>query len=58
MPRTAAEFADYFKKSEQGRANRADTDSFYSEFVGKPKRASAYMESAQEEHAKGFKKER
>lgn len=58
IPRTAVEFADYFKKSEQGRANRADTDSYYSEFVGKPKRASAYIESAQGEHANGFKKER
>lgn len=57
IPRTAVEFADYFKKSEQGRANRADTDSYYSEFVGKPKRASAYIESAQGEHANGFKKE-
>ena len=58
IPRTAAEFAEYFIKSEQGRANKADTDAYYSEFVGKPKRASAYMESAQNEHAKGFKKER
>lgn len=58
LPRTAAEFADYFKKSEQGRANKADIEAYYSEFVGKPKRASAYIDSAKEEHARGFKKTR
>jgi ATP-binding cassette subfamily G (WHITE) protein 2 (SNQ2) len=58
IPRTAAEFADYFKQSELGRANQADIDSYCTEFVGKPERALAYMKSAQEEHAKGFKKTR
>jgi ATP-binding cassette subfamily G (WHITE) protein 2 (SNQ2) len=58
LPRTAAEFADYFKKSEQGRANKTDIEAYYSEFVGQPNRASAYMEGAKDEHAKGFKKER
>ena len=58
IPRTAAEFANYFTESELGRANRADMNSYYSEFVGKPNRASAFMESAQAEHAKSFKKMR
>jgi ATP-binding cassette, subfamily G (WHITE), member 2, SNQ2 len=58
IPRTAAEFADFFKKSKLGHANEADMESYYSEFVDKPDRALAYMESAQEEHARGFKKTR
>jgi ATP-binding cassette, subfamily G (WHITE), member 2, SNQ2 len=58
MPRTAVEFADYFKKSKLGYTNEADIESYHSEFVNKPDRALAYMESAREEHAKGFKKAR
>jgi ATP-binding cassette subfamily G (WHITE) protein 2 (SNQ2) len=58
MPRTAAEFADHFKKSRLGHANRAEMESYQSEFVGKPELALAFMESAREEHARGFKKAR
>jgi ATP-binding cassette subfamily G (WHITE) protein 2 (SNQ2) len=58
MPRTAAEFADYFKKSKLGEANRADMESYELEFVNKPNLALEYMESAQAEHARGFKKAR
>jgi ATP-binding cassette subfamily G (WHITE) protein 2 (SNQ2) len=58
MPRTSAEFAKYFKNSELGHVNTADMESYYSEFVGKTKQASAFMESAHAEHAKGLKKKR
>jgi ATP-binding cassette subfamily G (WHITE) protein 2 (SNQ2) len=58
MPRTAAEFAEHFKNSELGRVNKADMDSYYSEFVGKAKLASAFKESAHAEHAKGLKMKR
>jgi hypothetical protein len=37
MPRTAEEFADYFKKSASGRANRIAMDAYYSTYVGKPR---------------------
>ncbi|KAG6860184.1 hypothetical protein C0995_014729 [Termitomyces sp. Mi166 len=52
LPRTADEFAEYFKKSSFGIANRNEMDDHSSQFVGKPSHASAYMESAQAEHAK------
>jgi len=56
IPRTAAEIANHFTKSQLGHVNRADVESYYSESVGNPHRASVFMESAQAEHAKGFKK--
>ncbi|KAG6897004.1 hypothetical protein C0992_004715 [Termitomyces sp. T32_za158] len=52
LPRTADEFAEYFKKSSFGIANRHEMDDYSLHFVGKPNHASAYMESAQAEHAK------
>ncbi|PPQ74645.1 hypothetical protein CVT26_005690 [Gymnopilus dilepis] len=52
QPRTAAEFAEYFLKSEQGKANAQELDEYLNQFVGKPERRSAYIESAQLEHAK------
>lgn len=52
IPRSASEFAEYFKHSDPGNANRKDIDSYRAEFVGVPQRASAYMESAREEQAK------
>jgi ATP-binding cassette subfamily G (WHITE) protein 2 (SNQ2) len=58
MPRTSEEFAEHFKNSKLGNVNRADMDSYHSEFVGKTERASAFIQSAREEHAKGFKKTR
>jgi ATP-binding cassette subfamily G (WHITE) protein 2 (SNQ2) len=58
LPRTSAEFAEYFKRSQLGHANRADMDSYQAEFVGKKERASAFIQSAQDEHAEGCKKKR
>lgn len=55
MPRTAGEFAEYFKNSKLGHANRADMESYEREFINNPNRALAYMESAREEHVRGFK---
>ncbi|KAG6880991.1 hypothetical protein C0993_003318 [Termitomyces sp. T159_Od127] len=52
LPRTADEFAAYFKKSSFGTTNRNEMDDYSLNFVGKPNHASAYMESAQAEHAK------
>ncbi|KAG6843984.1 hypothetical protein H0H87_010943 [Tephrocybe sp. NHM501043] len=52
LPRTADEFAEHFRKSPLGQANRNEMDDYSSRFVGKPNRVSAYMESAQAEHAK------
>ncbi|KAF5379148.1 hypothetical protein D9615_006042 [Tricholomella constricta] len=52
LPRTADEFAEHFKRSPLGAANREDRELYMSQFVGKPKRASAYIESAQAEQAK------
>lgn len=56
IPRTAEEFAAHFKKSALGEANVADMDSYRAEFVGKPKRASMYIESVKAEHAKNTRR--
>lgn len=58
IPKTASEFAERFKNSPLGAANKADMESYRLEFVGKPKRASEYIESARAEHAKGAPKKR
>ncbi|KAG5727434.1 Brefeldin A resistance protein [Termitomyces sp. T112] len=50
LPRTADEFAEHFKKSSFGIANRNEMDDRL-QFVGRANYASAYMESAQAEHA-------
>ncbi|KAG5651019.1 hypothetical protein H0H81_010207 [Sphagnurus paluster] len=55
LPRTADEFADYFKKSPLGVANREDIASYKAQFVAQPEKASEYMKSAQAEHAKGVR---
>ncbi|KAH0589276.1 hypothetical protein H2248_005039 [Termitomyces sp. 'cryptogamus'] len=52
LPRTAGEFAQYFKKSSFGIANRNEINDYTSQFVGKRNIALAYKESAQAEHAK------
>lgn len=52
LPRTAAEFADHFKKSSLGHANMNDMNSYRAEFVGNTKRISVYKESAMAERAK------
>jgi ATP-binding cassette subfamily G (WHITE) protein 2 (SNQ2) len=51
-PRTAAEFEAHYKRSTIWQINKADMDSFRRDFVGQPKRASAYLESVAAEHAK------
>ncbi|KAF4583486.1 hypothetical protein EYR38_002237 [Pleurotus pulmonarius] len=56
QPRSAAEFAEHFKKSELGALNKEDMESYYSEFVGSPKLAQHYKESARQERAKTARK--
>ena len=51
IPRTATDFANYFQKSSLAQVNRNDMDSYRSEFVGQPNRASEYIESVKAEHA-------
>jgi ATP-binding cassette, subfamily G (WHITE), member 2, SNQ2 len=52
IPRTAAEFEEYFRGSPAGQANKEDMESFFKDFVGDPERVKAYRESALAEHAK------
>jgi ATP-binding cassette subfamily G (WHITE) protein 2 (SNQ2) len=56
VPRTADEFVDHYRKSNIWQVNQEDMDAYLHEFVGKPQRASAYMESARAEHATTSKK--
>ncbi|KAF9479336.1 pleiotropic drug resistance ABC transporter [Pholiota conissans] len=56
QPRTAAEFAEYFRKSEAGRANRAELEAYLDEFVDKPDKKQAYVQSARAEFAKRSRK--
>ncbi|OBZ76087.1 Brefeldin A resistance protein [Grifola frondosa] len=51
-PRTALEFAEYFKRSDVARLNREDMDAYMEEFVGKPARAHEFKKSVKAEHAK------
>ena len=53
QPRTAAEFAEYFRKSPQGKANSAEIDEYLNRFVGNDDEKMAYIESARAEFAKG-----
>ena len=52
VPRTAAEFVDYFHKSDLSRLNREDISAYHAEFVGKPERVSHYKQSVKDEHAR------
>jgi ATP-binding cassette, subfamily G (WHITE), member 2, SNQ2 len=56
IPRTAQDFADYFRKSNIGQANREDMESYRAEFVGQEKRASTYIESVRAEHSQHTRK--
>ncbi|KAF5329467.1 hypothetical protein D9619_009293 [Psilocybe cf. subviscida] len=56
QPRTAAEFAEYFKKSEIGHANSVEYEEYCQQYVGKPERRIAYIESARAEFAKRSRK--
>lgn len=49
---TATEFAAHFDSHQLGEQNRADIAAYRNEFVGKPHRQSAYMESARAERSK------
>jgi hypothetical protein len=53
QPRTAAEFAEYFRKSPQGKANSAEIDEYLNRFVGNNDEKTVYIESARAEFAKG-----
>ncbi|KZT04946.1 pleiotropic drug resistance ABC transporter [Laetiporus sulphureus 93-53] len=52
VPRTADEFAQYFRESEFGRMNREDMASYKEEVHGQPDRADQYKQSSKAEHAK------
>jgi ATP-binding cassette subfamily G (WHITE) protein 2 (SNQ2) len=56
IPRTAAEFAEYFKKSPLGEQNRRDMEAYERDFVGKSERVTEYQKSARAEHAKSSRK--
>ena len=51
VPRTADEFADYYRNSNVWQINQEDMDAYLDEAVGKPQSALAYRESAWAEHA-------
>ena len=51
VPRTPDEFAEHYRNSNVWQVNQQDMTAYLREFVGKPNRASAYMESARAEHA-------
>jgi len=51
VPRTADEFAEYYRKSDIWEVNRKDMDAYLNELVDKPQNALAYRESAWAEHA-------
>ena len=53
QPRTAIEFAEYFQKSPQGRANKAEIDGYLGQFVGNNEKKAAYIQSVRAEFAKG-----
>lgn len=46
IPRTASEFAEYFRNSRLAQLNRSDLLSYRAEFVDKPEKAAAYVRSA------------
>ena len=52
VPRTATEFAEYYRRSDIYRANHEDIAAYHEEFVGKPERVSHYKQSVKAEHAK------
>jgi ATP-binding cassette, subfamily G (WHITE), member 2, SNQ2 len=56
MPRTAAEFVDYFSKSPIGQLNREDITRYEESHVNIPERAQYYRESVLAEHAKHTRK--
>ncbi|KDR70391.1 hypothetical protein GALMADRAFT_254847 [Galerina marginata CBS 339.88] len=57
QPRTAAEFAEYFLKSEHGKANREEMEVYLRSVVGNREKKAAYIESAHAEWAKRSRKD-
>ncbi|KAH9841151.1 pleiotropic drug resistance ABC transporter [Rhodofomes roseus] len=51
VPRTAVEFADYFKNSEISHMNRADMEQYRKLYVAKPELRRAYLESVRSERS-------
>jgi len=51
VPRTSDEFAEHCRNSNVWQVNQQDMTAYLREVVGKPNRASAYMESVRAEHA-------
>lgn len=51
-PRTATEFADYFKQSQLGKRNSEDITSYNDHCVGKDDRKVQFIESSRAEYAK------
>jgi len=51
VPRTADEFAEYYRNSNIWQVNKEDMDAYLDDSVGKPQSALAYRESAWAEHA-------
>ena len=58
QPRTAAEFAQYFLKSEHGKSNANEIKDYLKECVGIPQKKEAYIESARAEKATRSLKDR
>ena len=56
VPRTADEFVEHYRSSNVWQINQEDMDAYLRDFVGKPQRTTAYMESARAEHATTSKK--
>ena len=52
MPRTRAQFVEYYRKSDNYRANWEDMASYHEEFAGKPERVTHYKQSVKAEPAK------
>ena len=51
VPRTPAEFVDYYNNSEIAQLNREDIDSYRNEFVDKTHIRDSYKQSAKAKHA-------
>ncbi|KAI0693726.1 pleiotropic drug resistance ABC transporter [Cytidiella melzeri] len=56
VPRTAPEFARYFKAHVLAAENREDMQNFYDEHAAKPEKAASYRRSVLLEHAKHVRK--
>jgi ATP-binding cassette, subfamily G (WHITE), member 2, SNQ2 len=52
LPKTAEEFAEYFRRSEIGELNREDMEKYRKEHVGHPEEVERYKESALAEQAR------